>query len=115
MKKITTLILVLTVSISMFADVSKAEKNALVKLYNATNGNEWTRQWDLNAPVSSWYGVVLENDKVVALNLSKNNLNGYLPAEISKLKYLHDLNLFKNEISGKIPSSLGKLKYLKNF
>ena len=44
MKKITTLILVLTVSISMFADVSKAEKNALVKLYNATNGNEWTRQ-----------------------------------------------------------------------
>lgn len=55
----------------MKADVSVAEKNALIQLYNATNGANWTSKWDLNAPVSSWYGVKIQDDKVVAVELQK--------------------------------------------
>ncbi len=34
------------------AKIPTLEKNALVDLYTATNGNEWTTPWDLNKPVS---------------------------------------------------------------
>ena len=81
MKNTATLILMLFVSASMWASISFSEKDALVKLYIATNGNQWKKQWDFNKPVSSWYGVKLQNDKVVGLDLSNNNLTGQLPSE----------------------------------
>nr|XP_048329023.1 receptor-like protein EIX2 [Ziziphus jujuba var. spinosa]XP_048329024.1 receptor-like protein EIX2 [Ziziphus jujuba var. spinosa]XP_048329025.1 receptor-like protein EIX2 [Ziziphus jujuba var. spinosa] len=49
---------------------------------------------------------------VVSLDLSGNNLSGYLPAEITKLLGLVFLNLSRNHISGHIPGSISKLKQL---
>ena len=112
MKNTATLILMLFVSASMWASISFSEKDALVKLYIATNGNQWKKQWDFNKPVSSWYGVKLQNDKVVGLDLSNNNLTGQLPSEIVNLVYLKELKLFKNTISGTIPSKIGNMKQL---
>ncbi|MET0760539.1 MAG: hypothetical protein ABWZ56_08975 [Flavobacterium sp.] len=112
MKRITPLIFLLffSISISMHSNVSSLEKNALIKLYKSTNGNQWKIKWNLNAPISSWYGVKLQNDKVIALDLSDNNLVGKLPDEITNLVNLQQLNFFKNELSGNIPASIGTLK-----
>ena len=107
MKTISTLFLSFVATASMMANISSTEKEALVKLYKATNGSQWTNKWDLNAPVTSWYGVKLQNDKVIALNLSSNHLVGQLPNEIGDLVNLQSLNLFKNDISGLIPKAPG--------
>ena len=113
MKYIYTLILILSLPFMMKADVSVAEKNALIQLYNATNGANWTSKWDLKSPVSSWYGVKLQADKVVSIDLQKNNLVGTLPASIGDLKSLELLNLSFNKLSGSIPASIGELSSLK--
>lgn len=36
---------------------------------------------DLNALTHSWFGVTIENNNVVELNLQFNNFNGSLPLE----------------------------------
>ena len=100
-------------SFSMFANISSSDKEVLVKLYKATNGNEWINKWDLSSSVATWYGVKLQNGKVVSINLSNNNLTGEIPGEIVKLKSLQELNLYKNNISGAIPSDIGNLSELR--
>jgi hypothetical protein len=37
-------------------------------------------------PVSTWYGIKLEDDKIVSINLSDNNLVGEIPNEIVALR-----------------------------
>ena len=66
MKKISTLILILVASSSVMANIPVTEKEALLKLFKATKGINWTNKWDLNAPISSWYGVKLQKDKVIS-------------------------------------------------
>lgn len=112
MKSTFTILVLFLISFSSFAEVSDAEKNALIKLNNATNGGQWTTKWNLNTAVSTWYGVKVVNDKVVAIDLSSNNLAGVLPSEISDLQSLKSLVLFQNKITGTIPASIGKLSSL---
>ena len=114
MRHIYTLVIVFLFSVVMKAEVSVAEKKALIQLYKSTNGANWTSKWDLTAPVSSWYGVQINADKVVAIDLEKNNLVGILPSSIGDLKYLESLNLSFNKIAGAIPASIGDLSSLKS-
>ena len=89
MKSLATLLLTLCLSLTTFADtVSDREKEALVKLYHATNGSQWKIKWDLSLSVSTWYGVFVENGKVVGVDLSDNNLQGELPKEFFDLEHL---------------------------
>ncbi|KAJ9564355.1 hypothetical protein OSB04_000321 [Centaurea solstitialis] len=49
------------------------------------------------------------------LDLSGNNLNGYIPGEICTwLPYLVSLDLSNNELTGGIPASLGNCSFLNN-
>ena len=57
-----------------FASVSNSEKEALIALYNSTNGSEWNTTWDLDKSIDTWHGVVILDSKVVSLNLSFNNI-----------------------------------------
>ncbi|WP_396152561.1 hypothetical protein [Flavobacterium sp.] len=107
MKNITLTLLVLCFSFLGYAEVSKSEKDALIKLNQATNGSQWKVKWDLTTDVSTWHGVKVKDNKVVGLALLNNNLEGQIPAEIAKLQYLETLNLFKNKLSGSIPASIG--------
>ncbi len=86
---------------------------ALVDLYNATGGANWTNTWDLNQPIDTWYGVTLDgNGCVDSLELSNNNLIGSLiDLNLSNLEYL---DLSDNQLTGSIPdfSNLPNLTHL---
>ena len=68
-----------------YATVSKTEQNALLALYKSTNGNAWKTTWDLKAPINTWHGIKVENDKIVEINLFFNNLQGVLPKKLEIL------------------------------
>ncbi|MFD2561233.1 leucine-rich repeat domain-containing protein [Aquimarina rubra] len=123
-----TIFLFLIVGIhNMWAQVSQAERDALIDLYNSTNGDNWTntvagdRVWQINDPnsdVSTWYGVILGNNgHISSINLGFNNLNGVIPASLSSLKQFSSiliLALQGNKLTGNIPPELGELSSLVN-
>ena len=112
MKKAILTCAFLFIASIVVAQVSKQERQVLIDLYNATNGPEWEKQWDLEKPVETWNGVTVENNKVTGINLLFNNLKGALPASLGQLKNLKKLELSFNPISGKIPSEIGNLEQL---
>ena len=95
-----------------FANISPQEKSALVAFYNATQGSHWNSTWDLNASEDTWYGIKIENNKLVEINLQFNNLQGVLPLEIGNLVNLKKINLGFNKLTGTIPTSIKNLKEL---
>ena len=58
-------------------DVSTGECNALVDLYNSTNGSGWTNKggWLVNTGVCSWAGVTCSANHVYILDLQYKNLS----------------------------------------
>ena len=95
------------------AKVPRNEKAALIDLYQSTNGNHWIKKWDLKAPVSEWYGIKVEDNHVVSINLFRNNLMGPIPETIGKLTHLKVLNLAFNNITGELPKEIGMLAELR--
>ena len=98
---------------AIFADISVEEKQALIDLYNSTNGEAWKNSWDINSSYKKWHGVKVLNDQVIEINLFHNNLTGTLPESIIKLVHLRKFNLAFNSISGELPNGLGLLKELR--
>jgi len=74
----------------------------LMLLYKATSGENWSRIWDLNKPITSWGGVITDNyGRVTELHLRNNKLQGKLPKlDFSELKVL---DLSKNNLEGDLP------------
>lgn len=114
MKKLFPL-LVLTLMIAQlsYAEVSRKEKKALLEFYEHTNGKHWVKKWDITQPVGQWYGVEVVDNKVVGLQLFRNNVMGVLPNAIGDLENLEILNLAFNSITGEFPQTLAKLTKLK--
>ncbi len=105
-------------------DYVAKEKAALIKLFNANNGNNWDnfskQNWCSDEPLEYWTGVGMTPDgkHVQSLWLRDNNLKGQIPKEITDLT---ELEVFKMiNPSGipnngyPIPSEIGNLKKLKN-
>ena len=91
----------------------ESDSLALVALYNATNGPNWTNTWDLTQPMDTWYGVALNSEGCVAqVIIVDNGLNGVLPGEIGNLSNLSWLAFDRNQLSGSIPVELGNLSHL---
>ena len=92
---------------------------ALVVLYNATDGANWTdnTNWvSFNAPLSEWHGVSTdEQGRVEELRLSANGLTGTIGAELGVLTHLTGLYLNDNELTGPIPPELANLTQLQVF
>ena len=88
-----------------------AQREALVALYNATGGPNWTNNtnWLTDKDISTWYGVTVFNGQVTALSLGRNNLSGNLPEELGNLSNLEELYLWGNQLSGSIPKELSNL------
>ena len=89
---------------------------ALVDLYNATGGRNWTNNsgWDTDAPLKEWHGVTTDNaGRVTELRLRNNGLTGEIPSGIGNLTNLEQLYLRENQLTGPIPAELGNLAILK--
>ncbi|UAM99617.1 leucine-rich repeat domain-containing protein [Polaribacter litorisediminis] len=125
----TKLILFFTfLSLAINAQVSQAERQALIDFYNATNGDNWTNNTNWNtdpnstSDVSTWFGVTTYNvdgqKHVARLFLNSNNLVGGLP-DFKNLTKLLRLEIANNSISGeidvnKLPSTLQVLQLSTN-
>ncbi len=95
-----------------FSDPAELERVALMALYNATDGANWTNStnWGSDRPLDEWHGVELNTDgRVVELDLMGLGLSGSIPAEIGDLVHLIELNLSYNRLSGSIPTEIGSL------
>ena len=91
------------------------DRLALVALYNATDGANWTNNtnWLTNEAISEWHGVVTDGEgRVKRLSLGHNELSGEIPPELVDLTSLLELYLDHNELSGEIPPELGNLTNL---
>ena len=97
--------------------VASGDRDALVALYNATNGANWASNadWNSNEPIDQWYGVSTDNDgRVTQLILPGNRLAGPIPSELASLTNLMSLALEANDLTGTIPPSLGLLANLEH-
>ncbi len=91
------------------------DRDALVALYEATNGANWTNNthWLSDRPLGEWHGVSTNAEgRVDSLTLSLNNLTGSIPTELGNLASLGILNLARNSLTGSIPIELGNLTSL---
>ena len=90
------------------------EYQALVDLYNATDGPNWTdnTNWlngTTNTDFATWHGVTVENGDVIHITLIDNNLIGNLPGSLGNFISLLSIQLIDNQLSGDIPPTLGDL------
>ena len=90
-------------------------RDALVALYNATNGPGWNNNenWLSEAPLDQWSGVFTACDgSLTDLVLRNNELTGSIPSELGSLSNLTALSLEYNQLTGPIPTELGNLSKL---
>lgn len=95
-------------------EIPQAECQALVDLYNSTNGPGWTPHpgWLQTTTPCGWYGVRCNANlprNVIEVNLMGSNLSGEIPSSIGALSELRQLYLGNNRINGIIPSTIGNL------
>ncbi len=94
---------------------SNPDRDALVALYNATDGPNWSSSmnWLSDKPIGEWYGVTTNANGLVGLWLDENQLTGEIPGELGNLSNLQVLWLDFNQLTGEIPGELGNLSNLK--
>lgn len=67
------------ISRQVLSKMASTDRDALVALYNAAGGAEWTNKesWTTDAKLSDWHGVDVDGEgRVVKLDLGGNNLRG---------------------------------------
>jgi len=107
-----TIVLALSAaSVPSHAAIVQAERDALVNLYNASQGAQWTSNSGWNGPTGtecSWSGVTCDTGQttVVGLNLANNHLQGSLSA-LTALTNLVYVDVSQNALTGPIPSLAG--------
>lgn len=110
MKKLALIITSLLIISMSFAQVPTAEKEALIALFNDTNGEDWTTNtnWNTDTAVTDWYGITVEtiegNDHITKVILSNNNLEGTLPSSLNNLTNLNQFYVQSNLLTGNVPN-----------
>lgn len=96
------------------AAVPQSQRDALIALYQSTNGQDWVGKLNWLGAAGTectWYGVSCDDAgaNVAGIELVYNNLAGPLPPAIGALTQLRSLNLSNNHVSGAVPHELGQL------
>ena len=97
--------------------VVNLDRPALVALYEATDGDNWNRNygWLTDAPLDEWHGLEVNDDgRVTELNMWGNDLSGPIPPEIAQLDMLERIRFEFNGLTGAIPPELGTLPNLRS-
>ncbi|MDH6312701.1 hypothetical protein M2137_001476 [Parabacteroides sp. PFB2-10] len=87
------------------------ERQILVEFYEKTNGKNWInkKNWCSDKPLSEWYGITVQDGRVITICLPNNNLIGSLPESFSKLSKLKRIELNNNKLSGRFFDTLIKM------
>ena len=100
------------------------ERTSLVAIYQSTNGDGWTQNAGWKTPPlhtdgfalpgteAAWYGLYVipgDEQRVGAIDLSGNNLQGSIPPALRTLPLLQTLDLASNGLTGMIPPEIGDL------
>lgn len=114
MKKLFFLLLFSQFYFAQQWSISFAERTALVNIYNATSGDQWSQQWNFEKDPKTWFGVKVKNGIVTELNLRGNGLKGNFPAAVGSLSNLTRIDLSSNQLSGEVAPSVSALSALKS-
>ncbi|PLX83198.1 MAG: hypothetical protein C0617_11710 [Desulfuromonas sp.] len=122
-----TLILTAVMAGASHAAIPAADREALIALYNSTGGDNWTNNsgWkdgpleaDGFAAVGSectWFGIMCYGTSQVSqISMSRNNLVGPIPVEITDLAQLQHIRLDYNNLTGAIPPQISALSNLRS-
>ena len=102
--------------------VTELERDALMALYNGTNGTNWSRQngWGIDSNPCNWAGVTCNvQQEITDLYFGNNNMVGSIPSAFSSaitsggFQQLEGLSFNGNAITGNIPSEFGSLSALR--
>jgi Leucine-rich repeat (LRR) protein len=101
-------------------NLNQAECDALVDLFEATNGSGWTADdgWaaiNSSGPTNpcTWRFVGCTNGRISGIGLGGNNLVGTIPDSLAALTELEVLNLSRNQLTGPVPAGLSDLTRLR--
>lgn len=76
-----------------------ADSVVLVSMFDNMNGDMWNdaTNWK-GGDLDTWFGVTVTSDRVTAIQLPDNNVQGTIPATVNQLDALETLDLSVNEI-----------------
>jgi Leucine-rich repeat (LRR) protein len=115
------------INVCGYGAIPEDEREALIALYNATNGDKWQdnsgwKEGDLEfddfgpkGSEATWKGITVSENHVTKIVFDSNNLTGSLPPELGNFSKLKVLRIVSSELEGKIPPELGNLQDLKEF
>ena len=106
------------VCVSASAAIPDRERAALLAIYVATDGPNWSYNGGWNGAAGTecdWYGVTCDDPQttVTSLDVSFTGLKGPIPPSISDLANLEYLAFAGDELNGAIPPELARLSKLK--
>jgi Leucine-rich repeat (LRR) protein len=121
------LLLILSTSpcVYIYGDIPEEEREALIVLYNAANGDKWRNssgwkeeplEFDDFGPAGSegnWKGITVSGGHVTKIVFKNNGLQGNIPARLGSLEKLEVLELQESSLQGSIPPELGNLNNLR--
>ncbi len=104
------------VSCDQQSQIPELECDALIALFNETNGPDWVEStgWLGKSDPCTWKGVSCTSGHVTQLSLANNQLSGSIPSELGDLSGLQSLDISGNGLSGVIPAEIGNLSGLKH-
>lgn len=99
------------------SSIPSSERQALIDLYNSTNGPGWSHSENWLGPAGTectWQGVTCDatGTSVTQLSFNRNNMQGPLPGSLENLINLRFMIVYENPLTGQIPSELGSLNKL---
>ncbi|MEE4359737.1 MAG: hypothetical protein V2I97_24920 [Desulfococcaceae bacterium] len=110
---VTVTVLALCFAVNAYGQIPATEREALIALYNSTDGANWNNNEGWLGPEGtecSWYGITCDGSgNVTSIDLRSNNLQGSIPAEIGNLTNLSSFVLYQNQLSGTIPAEIANL------
>ena len=104
-KSVLVAVLVLIPMSYADAQIPTVEREALIALYNSTDGANWSDSTNWMGAVDTecdWEGVTCSEGHVTRLNLDSNQLSGSISPELGNLSSLQTLSLQTNQLSGGI-------------